>query len=173
MSTKILIGVVVTIVIVAAIYFFMGPCKGGNGSTEVQEKVAVMDDVCKDKSPELHVVKVELVDGIWKVIYMKDGEPADLHVCPGDKISWIADKTDIYVQFYTKSLFGRFKKMGLSIQKLKVLAQTKAKADLDNFKMELQVLPEAESGKYYYSIFCTGEPAGYAEQDSPPVIIID
>ena len=171
MNTKILIGVVVTIVIVAAIYFFIGPCRG--------DKVPVepVDTICKDKAPELHEVKVKLVEGIWKVIYLKDGESAELHACPGDKIVWEAENTDIYIQFYEESLFGSYKKMGLFKRMEESQAQAKnktmVKISLPKLKLELQVLPEAKRGRYYYSIFCTGEPAGYAEQDSPPVIIID
>ena len=87
---------------------------------------------------------------------MLGDKPAELHAYRGDEIRWDIEGDDAHFQFCDETLFGTFYETGSQKQSL-----------------TLTVTNDANKGEHCYAVFCTTRAIGYAEQFSPPVIIID
>jgi len=83
----------------------------------------------------------------WKV------SPGELTATKGDTICWKAVNTDAVLLVPKKNLFEQ--------------------RDFETQDGTLELPVKGSKGEYPYAVFCMGPPAGFAEGNSPPVIIVD
>jgi hypothetical protein len=107
------------------------------------------------KPPKEHPFNIKKMKGHWKVVGADDSTNTIVRAKRGEKVTWKPVGSDVVFQFPDSTLFGTY--------------SVAAKAGK---KLSLEVLPEAKSGRYIYSIFCLKD-GEFATGNSPPVIIID
>ena len=107
------------------------------------------------KPKKEHPFHIKKMKDQWKVVDADDSTNTVVTAKRGEEVSWKPVGSDVVFQFPDSTLFGAY--------------SVAAKAGK---KLTLEVLPEAEPGRYVYSIFCLKD-SEFATGNSPPVIIID
>jgi hypothetical protein len=123
------------------ILLFSGIALGQDESPATQEP---------PKDVDLSIVKV---GNVWKVVLTGTTE-TEVRVVEGQKITFHAEGTDVYMQFDNDKLFG---------------GHTKT---IKNGKKLTLGVGQVEKGVYVYAAFCS-TPGVFAVGGSPPKIIVD
>lgn len=116
------------------------------------------------KPPKTIDLKIEKVDGVWKVINMTDSSGIAPVVGRNDKISWAAEGTDVYIQF-PDTMFN-------PVGPPDSLKHGYIKHQLKGKKLQLKVKQNVKAGTYIYAVFCTAD-STFAQEKSPPKIIVE
>ncbi|MCZ6639757.1 MAG: hypothetical protein O6830_07315 [Candidatus Dadabacteria bacterium] len=88
----------------------------------------------------------------WKVVSSDDPTKTKVKAKKKEKITWRAEGSDVYFEFMTEGLFGKYK------DKLK-----------DGKRLTLMITEDADLGIHRYSVFCLAD-LEFAKGDSPPEI---
>jgi hypothetical protein len=135
----------VSLGVITALILIGGITTGPHGLFAVEQQ----------NSPKEHPLHIKKMKGHWKVVDATDSTKTLVKAKRGENISWMPLGSDVSFQFPDSTLFGTY--------------SVTAKAGKE---LSLEVLPEAQPGRYTYSIFCLKD-AVFATGDSPPVIIIE
>ncbi len=90
----------------------------------------------------------------WKVVSSDDPTKTKVKAKKKEKITWRAEGSDVYFEFMSEGLFGKYK------DKLK-----------DGKKLTMSITENAKHGINQYSVFCSAD-MDFAAGDSPPEIDI-
>jgi hypothetical protein len=116
------------------------------------------------KPPKTIDLKIEKVEGVWKVINMTDSSGNAPVVSKNDKINWTAEGTDVYIQFPDT--------MFIPVGPPDSLKHGYMKHQMKGKELRLKVKPNVKAGTYVYAVFCTAD-STFAEEKSPPRIIVE
>jgi plastocyanin len=107
-------------------------------------------------TPKTHDVAIRKVNKQFAAVQSKDSNNAPVEAKPGDKITFSAEGTDIYIQFMDVNLTGQ---TTLMVKK--------------GTSVTVTVSDKAKKGENAYAVFCTSD-MSFAKnmRNSPPVIII-
>ena len=100
-----------------------------------------------------HQLTIKKIGNEWKVV-LSDDPTKKVHAKKKEKITWRAEGSDVYFEFMSEGLFGKYK------DKLK-----------DGKKLTLSITENAKHGINQYSVFCSAD-MDFAAGDSPPEIDI-
>jgi hypothetical protein len=100
-----------------------------------------------------HQLIIKKIGDEWKVVLADDSTKTKVKAKKKDKITWRAEGTDVFFQFMSEDLFGKFK--------------DKSK----NKKLTLTITENAELGVHKYAVFCLAD-SQFATGGSPPEIDI-
>ena len=99
-----------------------------------------------------HHMTIKKLGNEWKVVFSNDSTKSRITAKRNEKITWSAEGSDVFFQFMSENLFGKFS------QKLE-----------DGKTITLTIGEYAKLGIHRYSVFCLGD-LEFASGNSPPEI---
>ena len=109
----------------------------------------------QDQNRGTVVILIQKVGGVWMVRDNFNNKKPIIY--RGQKVMWIAYRTDTYIQFPDSTIFEEEK--GFTAH------------GKDNIPLRLTVRADADTGTYVYSVFCLKDSV-YGKGGSPPEFIV-